>query len=452
MKIVLLSPKGPLYRHRGGIFRKNLRYAPLTLTTLAALVPPDIQAEIEIIDEGVDEIDPQHIRADLVGITLITGNAVRAYAVADQLRAQGIPVVLGGPHVTLVPDDAQPHADAVVAGYAEESWPALLRDFVAGRMKSRYVQGPNLSLANIPFPRRDLLRRGRYLTTHVFEATRGCIHTCDFCVVPVAWGTKPYLKPVEDVVADIRQHWARKIMFVDLNLIADKDYAARLFEALIPLRVEWFGLTTTLLVQDPPLLELTERSGCAGLLMGFETMSPANLRLARKGFNTPEDYHAVVDALHRHHISLMACFTFGLDHDTPDVFLKTAQFAVEARIDLPRYAIVTPFPGTLLHQRLESEGRILTKNWELYDGQHVVFQPAEMSVAELYAGHERAWKHTYSYRSMAARIAGSRIQPLVSVIANMGYRFYSHHLHDFYNCDWITGFQAQARLPQKATT
>jgi radical SAM superfamily enzyme YgiQ (UPF0313 family) len=450
MKIALLSPKGPLYRHRGGIFRKNLRYAPLTLTTLAALVPPEIRADIEIIDEAVDEINPQQLSADLVGMTVITGNAMRAYALADQLRARDIPVVLGGPHVTLIPDDAQPHSDAVVAGYAEETWPALLRDFAAGHMKPRYVQGPNLSLANIPFPRRDLLKHGRYLTTHVFEATRGCIHSCDFCVVPVAWGLKPYLKPVEDVVADIRQHWARKIMFVDLNLIADKDYAARLFEALIPLRVEWFGLTTTLLVQDRPLLELTQRSGCSGLLMGFETMSPANLKQARKGFNSPDDYRAVVNALHRHNISLMACFTFGLDHDTPEVFLKTARFAVEACIDLPRYAIVTPFPGTALHQRLASEGRILTTDWELYDGQHVVFQPAGMSVAELYAGHERAWKYTYSYQSMARRIGGSRIQPFVSVIANMGYRFYSHHLHDFYNCDWITGFQAQARAPQEA--
>src|SRR5512136_2423199 len=160
MKIVLVSPKGPLYRHRGGIFRRNLRYAPLTLTTLAALAPPEIQAEIEIIDEAVEEIDPQHLHADLEGITLITGNAVRAYAMADQLRARGIPVVLGGPHVTLVPDDAQPHADAVVVGYAEESWPQLLRDFVAGRMQPRYVQSPDLKLDHMPFPRRELMKRG----------------------------------------------------------------------------------------------------------------------------------------------------------------------------------------------------------------------------------------------------------------------------------------------------
>ncbi|RPI00413.1 MAG: radical SAM protein [Ignavibacteriae bacterium] len=450
MRIVLLSPKGPLYRHRGGIFKQNLRYAPLTLTTLAALVPPELDALVDIIDEGVEELDVDRLEADIVGITIITGNAVRAYEVADRLRARKIPVVLGGPHVTLVPDDAQPHADAIVVGYAEDTWPALLRDFAAGRIQPRYDQSPDLSLAGRPFPLRDKIKRHRYITTHVFEATRSCIHTCDFCVAPVAWGTRPYLKPVEDVVADIRQHWGRKIMFVDLNMISDREYAARLFEALIPLKVEWFGLTTTLLVHDRPLLDLAARSGCSGLLMGFETISPDNLKLARKGFNTPDEYRELVALLHHYRITLMACFTFGLDHDTPDVFMQTARFAVEACIDLPRYAIVTPFPGTLLYRRLESEGRLLTRNWELYDAQHVVFQPRLMTPQQLYEGHEKAWKYTYSAASLAQRFLGSRIQVPVWWIANLGYRFYAHHLHDFYNCDWIIGHSPETSRPTPA--
>jgi radical SAM superfamily enzyme YgiQ (UPF0313 family) len=310
-------------------------------------------------------------------------------------------------------------------------------------MQPRYVQAADLSLANRPFARRELMKRGSYITTHVFEATRACVHRCDFCVVPAAWGTRPYQKPVEEVVADIRQHWARKIIFIDLNLIADKEYAARLFEALIPLRVQWFGLSTTLLAKDPPLLDLAARSGCSGLLMGFESITPANLKEARKGFNSPDAYRGLVDALHRHQITLMACFTFGMDHDTPDVFLRTARFAVDAGIDLPRFAIVTPFPNTELHKRLEREGRILTRNWELYDGQHVVFRPAQMSAAELVAGHEAAWKATYSWANMARRLWASRIQVPVWLIANLGYRFYAHHLHDFYNCDWIIGTQPQ---------
>ncbi|MFZ6028568.1 MAG: B12-binding domain-containing radical SAM protein [Chloroflexota bacterium] len=439
MKIVLISPKGPLYRHRGGIFKKSLRYAPLTLTTLAALIPPELHAEVEILDEGITEIFPERVPADLIGITVITGTAVRAYQLAEIFRRRGIPVVLGGPHVTLVPDEAQCHADSVVVGYAEDTWPELLRDFAAGQMKLRYSMSPDLSLAGRPFPRRELVGRHGYITTHVFEANRSCIHVCDFCVAPSAWSSRPFYKPVEDVIADIRQHYSRRILFIDLNLINDTDYAARLFEALIPLKVDWFGLVTTLLNRDKPLLALAARSGCSGLLMGFESISKENQKVMRKGFNTPAEYRAIVDALHRHKITLMACFTFGLDHDTPDVFMHTARFAVAAGIDLPRYAIVTPFPGTALYKRLESEGRILTHNWELYDAQHVVFQPKRMTVTQLYTGHEQAWQYTYSLPSMARRFLGSRIQVPVWWVTNIGYRFYAHHLKDFYNCDWSGG-------------
>ncbi|HEY0781175.1 MAG TPA: radical SAM protein, partial [Thermoanaerobaculia bacterium] len=436
---------GPLYRHRGGIFKRSLRYAPLTLTTLASLVPPELDPELRLLDEGIEEVDPERIEADLVGLTVITGTAVRAYALADRLRERGLPVVLGGPHVTLVPDDAAPHADAIVVGYAEESWPELLRDFAAGRLRRRYDQRPGLELKNLPIARRDLLPRGRFLTDDVFEATRACIHKCDFCVVPAAWGQKPFQKPVEEVVADIRQKGARRLIFVDLNLIADRDYAARLFTALIPLRLQWYGLATTLLGDDLPLLRLAADSGCRGILMGLESISKENLRQSKKSFNSPDDYRGLVDRLHRHGIALQGCFVFGLDHDTPETFLETARFAVAAKIDLPRFAVVTPFPGTALYQRLEREGRILTRNWELYDGQHVVFQPAQMSVAELQRGIEAAWRHAYSLRSIARRLAASPSPLPVRFGTNLAYRFYARNLHRFYNCDWILGQGRQER-------
>ena len=438
IKVVLISPKGPLYRHRGGIWRKSLRYQPLTLTTLAALVPAELEAELILFDEGIADV-PLDLDADLIGLTVITGTARRAYELADHFRQRGITVVLGGPHITLIPEDAAPHADAVVVGYAEDSWPQLLRDFASGALKPRYEQAPGLDLANRPFARRELLPSHRYLTNDVFEATRGCIHNCDFCVVPTAWGRKPYQKPVADVVADIQQHGARKLIFVDLNIIADRDYARRLFTALIPLRVQWYGLATVLLADDAELLALAERSGCKGLLMGLESISPQNLRQNHKGFNTPEKFASVVQRLHDHGIALQGCFVFGLDHDEPDVFLKTAEFAVQAKIDLPRFAIVTPFPNTALYKRLEAEGRILTMNWELYDGQHVVFRPAKLSVEELQMGTEAAWKHAYSIRSITRRIVHSPAPWPVKLGTNLGYRFYANNLSRFYNCDWIIG-------------
>ena len=450
IRIALISPKGPLYRHRGGIWRKSLRYQPLTLTTLAALIPAELPVELQLFDEGIADV-PLDLEADLIGLTVITGTATRVYELADHFRRRGITVVLGGPHVTLIPEDAAPHADAVVAGYAEDSWPQLLRDFASDQLQPRYNQAPGLDLADRPFARRELLPSHRYLTNNVFEATRGCIHNCDFCVVPTAWGRKPLQKPVEQVVADIRQHGARKLIFVDLNIIADRDYAARLFAALIPLRVQWYGLATVLLADDEELLELAERSGCKGLLMGLESISPQNLRQNHKGFNSPDKFARVVERLHAHGIALQGCFVFGLDHDGPDVFLKTAEFAVQARIDLPRFAIVTPFPNTPLHKRLEAEGRILTKNWELYDGQHVVFQPAKMSVEELQMGAEAAWKHAYSFRSITRRIMHSPAPWPVKLGTNLGYRFYAHNLARFYNCDWIIGKSGKQKS-EKAET
>jgi len=435
LSIALLSPKGRLYRHRSGIFRRSLRYAPLTLPTLVSLVPPEICHRVTLIDEGIRDI-PLDLEADLIGITIITPTAPRSYWLADHFRARGITVVLGGPHVTLVPEDAAPHADAIVVGYAEESWPRLLRDLIDGRLAPRYDQIPDLSLAHLPPVRRDLVPPRDYITTDVFEATRGCAHACDFCVVPSAWGRRQLQKPVEEVVEDIRRTRARRLIFIDLNLVSDRSYAARLFGALVPLGVQWYGLATSLLARDRELLELCARSGCRGLLIGLESISRQGLREVHKGFQDPGDFKELIALFHRHGIAIQGCFVFGFDDDTPEVFERTAEFAVEARIDLPRFAVLTPFPATPLYRRYERDGRLLTRNWELYDGQHVVFQPRHMSATALMRGTEAAWKHVYRYRSIARRIWRSPAARTVVLGANLGYRFYAHHLDRFYNCDW----------------
>ena len=438
LRIALISPKGPLYRRRGGIFRKALRYMPLTLTTLAALVPDDLPHELVLIDEGVEDV-PDDLDVDLAGLTVITGCAPRAYELSAALRRRGIITVLGGPHVTLAPADAQPHADAIVTGYAEETWPQLLRDFAAGALRPRYDQAAGLDLAGTPRPRRELLPRRRFLTDNVFEATRGCVHDCDFCVVPTAWGRKPLQKPAAEVAEDVRLHLEnrrdRRAIFVDLNLIADRRYARELFAALVPLKIQWYGLATTLIGRDDGLLDAAAESGCRGLLIGFESISPAALDRTRKGFNRPDDYAGLVDKLHARRIAVQGCFTFGLDDDRPDVFERTARFAIEAKIDLPRFAVVTPFPGTTLHKRLEREGRITDRDLSKYDGQHVVFRPAQMSADELQRGTEAAWKQVYSLAGIARRLVSSPAPLPVRLATNFGYRFYAHRLHRFYTCD-----------------
>ncbi len=435
MKVALISPKGPLYRSSGGIFRKSLRYQPLTLTTLAALAPPELDIEFRLFDEGTGNL-PLDLDADLVGMTVITGSSLRAYELSAHYRRRGIKVVLGGPHVTLMPDEAAQHADAICTGYADRAWPELLRDFSRGAMKPRYVQAPDLDLAGLPFARRELFDKRDYLTQAVFEATRSCAHDCEFCVAPAAWGRKQLQKPVEDVVADIRQFGAKRIIFIDLNLISDKHYARELFTALVPLRIKWFGLSTSLIGRDHDLMELMARSGCSGLLIGFETISKAALGDIGKKFNDPTLYRSLVEDLHKLEISIQGCFVFGNDHDDTEVFARTAEFVNDVAVDLPRFAILTPFPGTPLFRRLDAEGRILTRNWEQYDGQHVVHLPKLMTPRELQEGHERAWKAVYSRRAIWKRLSNARVQIPIAIAANLGYRFYAHHLHTHYNCDW----------------
>jgi radical SAM superfamily enzyme YgiQ (UPF0313 family) len=437
MKIALVSPKGPLYRHRGGIFRKSLRYQPLTLTTLASLVPPDIDAHVEVYDEGIQDV-PEVLDADLIGMTVITGTSTRAYELSGRFRAQGRTVVLGGPHVTLLPHEAAQHADAIVVGYAEDTWPELLTDFARGALKPEYRQASDFSLnrPDLPFAKRELFDSGRFLTQAVFEATRSCGHDCEFCVAPSAWGRKQFQRPVSWVVDDIRRVGDARILFVDLNLISDKAYATELFSALVPLKVRWFGLSTVLIAHDQELMQLMARSGCRGLLLGLETITQDSLLDAGKRFNGSVDYARLIADLHALDIAVQGCFVFGLDHDTLDVFDRTVDFAIETGIDLARFAVLTPFPGTPLHRRLSEQGRILTRDWELYDGQHVVFQPRQMSARELGAGHERAWKRAYSYSAMARRLWRARAFEPLALVANLGYRFYAHNLHRFYTCDW----------------
>ena len=191
------------------------------------------------------------------------------------------------------------------------------------------------------------------------------------------------------------------------------------------------------------------RSGCSGLLLGFESIIPETLKDSRKAFNDPDAYASLVETLHGHGITVMGCFVFGMDHDTPETIDRTAQFVVDAGIDLPRFAVATPFPGTPLYRRLDSEGRILTRDWEQYDGQHVVFRPARMSVDELRDGHERRqWRIVVDgCRSIARRLWKSKTHTGLAIAANMGYRFYARRLHQFYNCDWFVGQRSPAENP-----
>ncbi len=424
MKIALMSPSGVMYR-KGGIFPTALRYAPLTLTTLAALVPEELDAEIVLYDEASGDI-PLDVDADLIAISAITGTANRAYAYADHFRALGKTVVLGGVHPTLLPDEAQKHADSVVTGMAYETWPELLRDYQAGRLKPRYSQTGSPSLANLPKPRRDLLGN-TYISKASIQATFGCPYRCDFCAV-VATNKNYQQRPIDDVLAELEGLKGPLVVFVDPSPIEDKKYIKQLWREMIPLKKKWGGLATVRIADDPELMDLAAESGCKGLLLGFEDVSQDTIQGINKGCNNVAEYKRVVSELHQRGISINGTFMFGMDGQNTDSFKRTVDFVHEVKIDLPRYAIYTPFPGTPVYSRLEKEGRMLTRNWALYDAQHVVYKPLNMTAEQIVDGQLWAWKQTYKLSSIFHRVMRRNTNPLIGLVSNLGYKYYGSRI------------------------
>lgn len=431
MNITLITPQSDLYK-RKGIFNKSLRYAPLTMTTLAALAPKEVNPKFTLIDEGVEDLNLDTIDADLAGITCITPTAYRTYKIADTLRKKGIKVVIGGVHATLMPNEVMRHADAIVMGYADTAWPALLKDFKKGKLKKKYVQEKNFIFRDVPEPRRDLLKENGYLTINTVQASRGCPYHCLFCVVPVTW-PGIYYRPVKEVIAEIEKLEGDTFLFLDLSPMEDTRYVKELFRELIPLKKKWGGLSTINIAKDREKLKLASQSGCRGLLIGYESVMPQTISEIGKPFNNPQDYLKYTKLLHDHGIAINACFVLGLDGDDKSVFERTVEYVIKAAIDLPRFSVVTPFPGTPFFYRMKKNNRLLHEDWRYYTGQNVVINPKQMRPDELQEGLFWTWKNTYSISSISKRIFASSAAHSKTVfsllaMANLGYRFYSKFL------------------------
>ncbi len=430
MRILLIMPDAHMHKLRFGAFLRSMREAPLTLTTLAALVPGDPEIEVKIVDGSVDRI-PLDDPADLVGISVLTGCAPPAYEIARHYRQRGTPVVLGGVHVSVLPGEAIQHADAIVIGRGESAWPQLIRDFRGGRMKRVYREHDLAGdvLAGVPAPRRDLQRNSGYMMPNTIQATRGCQRRCDFCSVNAVWPR--YLKrPIADVVRDLRATPGKIVAFNDVSLVDDEEYARELFTAMIPLKKKWGGLVTADSLKNTRLLDLMVESGCVYLLIGFESGNQDTLRGIRKGFNQSAQYKDFVKMLHRRGITIQGCFVFGFDHDDKDVFDSTIDLVQELGIDIPRYSLYTPYPGTPLFQRLMEEKRILSFNWNDYDTMHVVIEPAQMSPEELYAGFKRAYRETFKMRRIAGRVARMDLRCPINFVGNLCYRIFVRRLYN----------------------
>jgi radical SAM superfamily enzyme YgiQ (UPF0313 family) len=398
MKVKFILPA--LTEAKSPFFRpiKYSLFPPLGLATLAGYLNKDDEAEIQ--DEHVETLNLDD-EPDLVVIQVYITSAYRSYAIADRYRARGIYVAMGGLHVTSLPEEAALHADSIFTGPGEDTWPEFLRDFRAKRPKARYASRSR-SLEGMPGIRRDLIRRHLYLVPNSIVVSRGCPHRCDFCYKEAffAGGKSFYTQSVDAALAEIERLPGRHLYFLDDHLLGNRPFATSLFDGMAGMGRLWQAAGTVQSVLQPGLIEKAAKSGLRSLFVGFETLGSENLQTHHKPQNLGKDYGLAIRRLHDLGVMVNASFVFGMDEDDPDVFARTVDWAVSQGIETATFHILTPYPGTALHQRMDQAGRMTHRNWDLYDTRHVVFKPARMTSAQLEAGYWRAYEDFYSWRSI----------------------------------------------------
>jgi radical SAM superfamily enzyme YgiQ (UPF0313 family) len=387
--------------------RKYISYL-LAIPTLVSLTPQ--HHEIRIFDENIESIDYSW-KADLVGISVRTMFAPRAYAISETYRKRGVRTVLGGIHPSMCPEEAIQHCDSVVIGEAESVWGTLLEDAENGALKSRYEAGTRADLTASPVPVRSLLSREKYLLDLV-QTTKGCPFHCEFCSVYAFDGQKirnrtveQVIKEVEDVTHSSAKYKKKKVIFfADDNFIANKQFTRELCSALAPHNINWMCQASVDISKEDDLLALMRESGCGAVFIGFESISKQNLATMHKGINLRYDFLEAIKKIQSYGILVHASFIVGYDFDTPSAFDELTAFIQESHLLMPLINILTPFPGTQLFSRLEKEGRILHKDWTKFDAKHVVFSPSSMSPAALSEGYMKIVKAVYSFDAIWKRL------------------------------------------------
>jgi len=380
----------------------------LAIPTLASLTPPE--HEIRIFDENIEDIDYTW-KADLVGISVRTMFAERAYAISDTYRKNGVKTVLGGIHPSMCPEEALKYCDTVVIGEAEDVWTTLLQDAEHGRLRRVYKSGKFADLTTSPIPLRASLTKNRYLLD-IVQTGKGCPFHCEFCSVYAFDGQQIRNKTIEQVIKEVqdinssRAKYKTKnvIFFADDNIVANRQFARELFPALKPYNLNWMCQASVNISQEDELLNLMKESGCGAILIGFESISKENLTAMHKGINQRYNYLDAIKRIQSYGILVHGSFVVGYDFDSHATFDELIDFIQESKLLMPLINILTPFPGTELFTRLEKEGRILHKDWSQYDTKHVVFAPSKMSPDALLDEYKRIVREVYSFDAILKRL------------------------------------------------
>jgi radical SAM superfamily enzyme YgiQ (UPF0313 family) len=418
-RILLITPENPeIHRVRRRQFNN---FTQLTMPYLAGFID-ESRYQIELVDEYNERI-PYGRAADLVAITVNTPNAPHCYRMATRFRAGGARVVVGGPHITLRPEEAARHCDHLIIGEAEETWPQFLDDFYRGCARPRYRSIRAPSLRGLPIPRRDLIRRRPFTKGAVF-ATRGCPYHCSYCNLKQIYRGGFRTRPVPEVLADIQSMTNRYFVFWDDNFFGDAEYALRLMTALKPLRRRWAAQVSIDRCTDERLLRLAREAGCVYLFIGLESFSKAGLASVNKEFNRVDRYAETIRRIHQHGICVQAGVIFGFDTDDKDVFTRTLGACESTGIDGVTVSVLTPLPGTQLYDEMQRESRLVTGDWAWFNGKtHVAFRPRQMTAEELFAGYMWFRRKFYSFRSLFKRLMVSRTNLIHNLCVNLGYQW-----------------------------
>lgn len=406
--------------------RKQLNnFSQITMPYLAAFIN-ESQYNITLVDEYNQKI-PYNKHFDLVAITVNTPNAYHCYEISKAFQAKGSKVVFGGPHATLLPDEAGQHSDYLIIGEGEEIWPRFLYDFYIGAAKTKYVSQSPPMLQNLPVPRWDLLKnRFSFMKGAVF-ATRGCPHHCRYCNLKQIYHNCFRTRPKKEVINEIQKLRSRHFVFWDDNFFADKAHALELMKELIPLKKRWAAQVTMADCANEDLLKAAAEAGCLYLFVGLESFSESSLNCAQKQINQVKNYEMIIKNMHKHGIMVQAGIIFGLDGDTVDVFQTTLQACERLGIDGVTVSILTPFPKTSIYDQMKQENRLITEDWNYYNSKtHVTFMPKNMTPNELYSGYMNFRKQFYSLPSFIKRIRVSRTHILYNFVMNLGYRLSIH--------------------------
>ncbi len=382
-------------------FWRPIKYSlfpPLGLATLASYLSSD--DEVELVDQHVEKIKLDD-SPDLVVIQVYITNAYRSYQIADHYRQQGTYVIMGGLHVTSLPDEASQHADSIFIGPGEEAFPQFLKEFRIGKPKKTYSSNVR-TLTGIPPIRRDLIKRERYLVPNSIVVTRGCPHHCDFCYKDAFFegGKSFYTQEVDDALSEIDRLPGRHLYFLDDHLLGHTRFATSLFEGMKGMNRVCQGAATIDSILRGNLIEKAAETGLRSLFVGFETFSPQNLKQSNKKQNLKKNYEEAVKRLHSLGIMINGSFVFGLDDDDQDVFKRTVDWGVANAITTSTYHILTPYPGTALYKSMEKQNRLTTNNWDLYDTRHVVYKTTKLTPEELKAGYDWSYKEFYSWTNI----------------------------------------------------